>query len=328
MLRANKIKKELQWFTLLKLFLLKTLCVVYYRVGLALSYLLQFCSALYVPYQYFLEYSLCINRKYNLNIWENTKMKYLAPLNGVYVNSLDRVKEELVFLKEKKESMVRIESLQGIELLNLQAILKSTKEEDEQIIAITVSTNYHDTLALCIEQNYKFFKKWYIITCVNDNLTQEICKKYNNVVVLFFKFKDGTATFNKGGALLMAQTYLHRIHPRNFMLVIDSDIYLPSNFTNIIKGVDLQKDIIYGAPRRLHKSIESFQKQVEGRMGGEEFMGFFQLYKGEYYYTGSYDAAWCDIRFSELFKNTKVIDALLVEHIGEIGVNWSGKLPK
>jgi hypothetical protein len=36
------------------------------------------------------------------------------------------------------------------------------------MIAITVSTNYHDLLKIIIPQNYKFFDKWYIITCIDD----------------------------------------------------------------------------------------------------------------------------------------------------------------
>ena len=51
------------------------------------------------------------------------------------------------------------------------------------IIAITVSTNYEDILKIIIPQNAKFFKKWIIITKVDD------IKTINITIINFIIFK-------------------------------------------------------------------------------------------------------------------------------------------
>ena len=53
------------------------------------------------------------------------------------------------------------------------------------IIALSVSVNYDDILKHLIEQNSKFFLKWFIITSPEDTKTIELIKGMNGVYGLF-----------------------------------------------------------------------------------------------------------------------------------------------
>jgi hypothetical protein len=168
---------------------------------------------------------------------------------------------------------------------------------------------------------------WYIVTDVADTTTFEICKQYTNVVVLFFNFKSNNAVFNKGGAVRMAQQFVHKLHKNDYILILDSDIILPSDFQDVIYDLTpLRSDILYGCRRLVFKTIQDFNLNLKVPIAVEPVcIGFFQLYKTHQLYENSIDCSECDMHFIQKFKGVIVIPNTLVAHLGETGVNWQGR---
>jgi hypothetical protein len=197
------------------------------------------------------------------------------------------------------------------------------------IIAITVSVNYARKLDYIAKANHLFFKHWYVITEESDTATIEVCKKYPNIEILYYNFRAALhSVFDKGGALREAQGNAHRTYPDDYMLVLDSDIVLPTNFETIMGNVTLHKEVLYcAAERRDYYSEASLNNDRMDKIypGTNLFAGFFQLYfdKKKYYNT-SHNCAECDMRFKEMFRRKKFINGLTVKHLGREGVNWNG----
>ena len=205
------------------------------------------------------------------------------------------------------------------------------------MIAITVSTNYDDLLQIIISHNYKFFEKWYIITRKDDEHTLKVINTYNleNIEIVFFDFKAKRACFNKGGAIRYVQEHIIK---KNLctspILILDSDIILPSNFMHLVKDIDIQADTLYGVEKRydyysnealLHNKPDTVWIESERK----DVLGFFQLYKNiDTFYDSSIDCSKCDLSFSRKFGKNNTIFGLDVKHLGKNGVNWKGRTVK
>jgi len=206
------------------------------------------------------------------------------------------------------------------------------------IIAITISTNYDDILKLIIQQNAKFLKKWIIITDENDTKTIDVIKEANcsNIELLYYNFYSNTVRkfiFNKGGAVRYGQKYVYS-KPENsdsLILILDSDIYLPDNFTECINNKIIEDNILYGSSKRLdYWSEEHFNKnKVDYHYFYSKLvLGYFQLYKfnSKCVYNDSNDCSGCDKIFTGSFKKLELIDNLEVKHLGKACVNWKGRV--
>lgn len=206
------------------------------------------------------------------------------------------------------------------------------------IICITISTKYDDILKICLPQNLKFFKKWYIITASDDLPTIQLVRAASNPIIelLFFDFYKGGAKFNKGGAIRMAQLHINALHPNSNILLLDSDIYLPDNFATIMGDISINCDTLYGvASRTDYFTIRNFRQNKPSKVYNlsKEFVGFFQLYRNtdsKYLYEESYNCAVCDNKFVELFASDKCINIaeLHVKHLGRPEVNWDSRRNK
>lgn len=203
------------------------------------------------------------------------------------------------------------------------------------MIAITVSTNYDDILNIIISQNYKFFKKWYIITDKNDSNTINVINKHNlpNIEILFFDFYQGNKTFNKGGAIRFCQKMLGNSGYEGNVLLLDSDIWLPDNFEEIIKSNDIKYGVIYGTDKRY--DYYSYKNFKDNKIDldypySKDFQGYFQLYKfsKDKLYNESYNCAGCDLSFINYFRNKVILPNLTVSHLGKNTVNWNKRLNK
>jgi hypothetical protein len=204
------------------------------------------------------------------------------------------------------------------------------------MIAITVSTNYDDLLEIIIPHNYIFFKKWYIITSIEDKKTLNVINNYkhNNIETIFFDFKSENAYFNKGGAIRAAQEHIKVSGLTWPILLLDSDIILPSDFMEIVKDIDIQADTLYGAEKRYgyysYEALLNNKPDIELiETGKNEIIGFFQLYTNQdIFYNSSIDCSECDLFFSRKFKKLYTIFGLHVKHLGIHDVNWKGRIVK
>jgi hypothetical protein len=195
--------------------------------------------------------------------------------------------------------------------------------------AITVSTNYSEILNIILPQNYNFFEKWYIITDPKDEKTINVIRGYScpNVEIVFFDFYANGAIFNKGGAIKHCQ---QNIIPSDYdgqVLLLDSDIYLPNNFNDLINNMRIEASTLYGATRVDFHSYYNFRNGIVNNHYGLNFMGYFQLYKQAPHilYKDSNDCSWCDQEFLWHFHNKVLIPDLTVSHLGRDGRNWHGR---
>ena len=211
------------------------------------------------------------------------------------------------------------------------------------IYAITVSTRYSDLRNIIIKQNAKFFKKWYIITYPADKDTIKVVRdaSLSNVELLFYDFytrsgrKYGNTLikqagsyiiFNKGGAIHCCKKHIiSKVGIGKPILLIDSDIYLPDNFLDVIDSTTISPNTLYGIAERYDFSRMSdfiSRKYNNPAPNAKDFFGFFQLYiqKPNTFYNNSRDCTKCDIDFHTNFTNFVNLP-LAVYHLGKSGVH-------
>lgn len=192
------------------------------------------------------------------------------------------------------------------------------------IIAITVSVNYDNILDIILPQNYKFFKKWYIVTERSDHKTIEVINKYSfeNVEILYFDFRLN-ATFNKGGGINYA---LNMVDIDENVLLLDSDIFLDDSFIKYM-NYDFNYDILYSFTRYDYYSYQNFIKDKIDNVYRINFMGFFQLFKNnkKYKYENSENCRQCDSSFASKFKQRMLLEGKIIKHLGKDNVNHFGR---
>jgi hypothetical protein len=206
------------------------------------------------------------------------------------------------------------------------------------IVAITISTNYEDILKIVLLQNANFLKKWIIITDEKDTKTIDVIKEANcnNIEILFYDFYSNGKRkfiFNKGGAVRFGQKYVYNKpeYKDYLILILDSDIYLPNNFIEIVNNINFEDNILYGSSKRFdYWSEENFKKdKIDYRYFYSKLaLGYFQLYKinSKFLYNDSNDCSGCDKIFTGSFKKIVIIENLEVKHLGKACVNWKGRI--
>ncbi len=204
----------------------------------------------------------------------------------------------------------------------------------KDIYAITVSTKYDDILGVVIHHNVRFFKKWYIITDPADTATIELVNtaNYPNIELLYYNFYENAA-FDFGGARRYGQ--LHSIEQNGvgkYTLMLDSDIYLPDNFADIIERHTICENTIYGIQ---HRHDFARLSDLHSRKGYTIFheaaciYGFFQFFIQTHttLYNHSYDCSQTDLEFHDRFAKKGLLP-LLVYHLGKSFTHWQGRKNK
>ena len=197
------------------------------------------------------------------------------------------------------------------------------------MIAITVSTNYHDLLPIVYHHNKDYFKHWVFVTDRGDAETINFLSTKPNVTILFWDFQNHRNIFDKGGAIRYAQTFTYEKYPDDWYLLIDSDICLPREFSHFTAVFLPTYDVnlIYGLDERLDfESLEDFQNYTNYKKyeHGERVDGYFQLYKDKFFYNTSSDASNCDNEFAKRFPGRNLILGIPCVHLGNKS-HWNGK---
>jgi len=291
----------------------------------------------YIVYNSF-KYNLFNNKLLKLlavnndnNIYSDKVIHHFPGGPGVYQHKIDAMTE---FLNNMKNKIIN------------DVVFPPQKNNKMSLIGICVSYNYFDTLQFMLPVNYLHFEKIFLITQQDDITTINFCKEFNNVIVLFYNFKNNNKIFDKFGAINYAQKIVYDIYPNSWYLIIDSDIILPNNLIDILINEELNSECIYGAYRaNLLKSAELLNKnEIINKPENINFihnnilfseneppsiLGCFQLYKKHYYYITSIDntQGFADYQFGRdnfnLFCN---LETIIYFHLGQTGVNWGGKV--
>ena len=216
--------------------------------------------------------------------------------------------------------------------------------KEANVRAVTVCVDYADVAALTIPWNKPHFAEHWIVTTLEDKLTQEVAKANGCHVYLSGEFHHKGAEFAKWRALEMA---LDRIGRHGWMLMLDADIAWPRDAGMRMEqaGIKLEVGKLYGANRRMLLGADH-QRALEV-MPGEgswsrlplhhnvgEWAGYTQLFhasdpalpKGHWH-----DTNWRSCGASDSFFQQRWPPALKVKlpfevlHVGEAGVNWYGR---
>ena len=272
---------------------------------------------------------VAVNNDYNID--SNKTIHHFPGNPGIYKKKIRVMNEFLNKLNTIKN---------GIKIYNVKT--PPQKNISFPLIGICVSYNYFDTLKFALPINYLHFDKIYIITQEDDIQTVEYCKKFDNVNVLFYDFKNNNKKFDKYGALNYAQKKVYEEYPESWYLIIDSDIILPNNFIDILNKENLNADCIYGAIRNnVDKSSELLDKIqiinnnnnwiynniLHSKNTAPSILGCFQLYKKYVYHSTDMDnAGYGDYHFG--YDNFKIfcnLENIYYFHLGPIAKNWNGK---
>ncbi len=115
----------------------------------------------------------------------------------------------------------------------------------ERSNAVTCCVGYGDFLKETVRYNARHFDKWIVVTSPEDHETREVCRQYRLHCLVSEDYKrDGT--FSKGR---MVERGLQHGHADGYMLHLDADIALPSNFRESLEVAHLQPHKIYGVDR-------------------------------------------------------------------------------
>jgi hypothetical protein len=201
------------------------------------------------------------------------------------------------------------------------------KPHKTNTVAITTCVNFSDKLRLALDLNLLILKKMYVVTDPQDKDTIELCANYKNVeIIICLDAKKNGAKFNKSGLLKKAQVLITPRHRDEWIIIIDADTILPTNFWNetIQKQPVFTNNAIYLMKRKIYQNSEDFAENKPTSI--QNGCGFFQLYynKNKMYADFSDSAGDCDILFQNLFQ--KQIELLgFCIHLGQNGLDWNGR---
>jgi hypothetical protein len=192
------------------------------------------------------------------------------------------------------------------------------------ISAVTVCVDYSDYLKKILT-NKQQVDRWLIVTHISDKKTINLCKDNNLEFILSKDIYSNKSPFAKGKAINEGLKYLKS---KNWILQIDSDILLPTNFKNYIDEIDLDFETIYGAKRvdSLSNVIEEVTPRGNPVIG--DIIGFFQLWhssKFSDYVDKSKTASEDDSEHFRRFTKSKVFDLSVVDVSNERCVHHDGR---
>ena len=276
--------------------------------------------------------NVAINNNYSV---DSTKAIHHFPgYPGVYEEKLRKMES---FLNELNRTRCK----RGVRLINRTI---PAKKSAMSLVGVCVSYQYFDTLCYMLPVNSIHFEKLYIITQKDDTVTIDFCKHFTNVEVLYYSFKSQGKSFDKFGALNMAQQIMYDHYPDAWYVNLDSDILLPNNLVDLLPE-SLNPDCIYGGIRNnVYQTSDLLNKRkiVETKENREFvygniltmkeiipfILGCFQLYKKKVFHRTTFDnASYGDVCFCrDHFDSLCVLDNLHYFHLGFGSINWSGKV--
>lgn len=228
-----------------------------------------------------------------------------------------------------------------------------------RIDAVSVCVNYGDFLVQTLPHNRQHFDRYIVVTDRADQLTKHVCEYYRVECIQTDCFYDDGAKFNKARGI---NAGLAALGKEDWVLHLDSDIYLPPWTRTILNASVLDGESIYGIDRLMCHSYRDWVNYLAQPVAMHEHyylvqarafpmgsrvahynqpdgwfpIGFFQLWNPKQsgitrYPENSHNADHTDVVFAKAFPQGK--RRLLPEFYGihldseraEMGVNWQGR---
>jgi len=230
-----------------------------------------------------------------------------------------------------------------------------------RIEAVTVCVDYSDYLAETAAQNRGLLDRWIIVTSRTDEATVDVCHRLNLECIRTDDFVMNGSTFNKGRGIDRGLALLGH---DDWLLHLDADIALPTDFRESLLDADLDTECLYGADRHMLSSWEDwqawkkagstrsyhcYQQLTKWPVGarwtdiryGYVPIGYFQLWhesadtrKGvrlRRYPEWHSNAARADVKFALQWdrRRRQVLPEVIVAHlesgVSPMGANWNGR---
>lgn len=125
------------------------------------------------------------------------------------------------------------------------------------IEAVIVCTKYSDFLEHTLPQNIQQLDDIVVVTTPDDDATKKLCGKYSIQCVETTVFYDEGDTFNKARGINLGLSYLRK---KDWLLHLDADILLCSDFRRMLTGAKLDTKNIYGSDRVNIYGYDSWMK--------------------------------------------------------------------
>lgn len=125
------------------------------------------------------------------------------------------------------------------------------------IEAVTVCINYGDFLSEIAPYNISLLDRWIIVTTPQDEVTRDICRKHNIECLTSTEHLRDNAKFSKGRLIDRGFSMLGG---SDWMLQLDSDIVLPTDFRTLLNEAHLDENNIYGCDRLNVVGYETWKK--------------------------------------------------------------------
>lgn len=219
-----------------------------------------------------------------------------------------------------------------IKKFNTNKRVELISNNEVKINAIIVSVDYNDFLSITLESVSNLMDVT-VVTSPEDTTCQQLCEKFKVNCVVTDKMYDDDAKFNKGKAI---NEGLKSIEDPNWILLLDADIYLQSDFLDVLKSTNLTLEDLYICRRLILDRYDMFTKWKNGESVGQlercKGYGFLHLFNfkanNKLKFPENYkDASFSDLEFRDKFKNKKELNTYVV-HLGETNKNWSGRITK
>jgi hypothetical protein len=225
-----------------------------------------------------------------------------------------------------------------------------------KVEAVTVCVNYSDFLAHTLPHNKNFFNNYVIVTSPDDIKTQKLCEYYYVKCVVTDAFYRDGATFNKAAGI---NEGLAALDCDDWVLHLDSDIYLPPFTRWFLELGNCDPRCLYGIDRQMCKSFEQWAKYLGDPFqyskltfihadrfplgtrlarGDEGYLpiGYFQLWNPKWSRIKHYPAEigtvdHTDVQFARLWQPQmrRLIAEIVAIHLesedAHWGANWKGR---
>ena len=222
------------------------------------------------------------------------------------------------------------------------------------LTSIIVSVGYDDFLSVTLPINKQHCDGLTVITSPEDLATKAICAQHCVDILETNAFYDDGAAFNKGKAINGALKTIE--NDDDWIMFLDADIVLPSNFRDLLDTAALQPDCLYTCDRYI---CDSFHLWTQIASGGREYfhgqlydarkflyipkwdqitkglnlpVGYLQIAHRHSALRSGYpeqfpNANWSDVEFTRRFpgENRVWLPGISVLHLGAPGGNEDGR---
>lgn len=120
------------------------------------------------------------------------------------------------------------------------------KYNDHRVEAVVTCLNYGDFLAETLPYLVSQVDRVVVVTDHSDDLTRALCERWSVECVPTDAFTEKGDAFCKGAGINIG---LAALRQQGWIIHVDADIVLPSQFRNMVDKSGLRRDCIYGAER-------------------------------------------------------------------------------